>query len=279
MENKQQNQSIEHATQNNQVDNSKTNVQTKPTYCFGHGQDENIWDSFLVNKMFAHRGLFDENCPENTIPAFKNAIEKGYGIELDVQPIADGTPVVFHDSKMSRLTGKDKYIQNLSKEEFENTLLLNSDQKIPTLEEVLSFVDGKVPLLIELKSQDKVGELEPKVFELLKDYKGEFAIQSFNPYQLEWFFKNAPKIWRGQLASYFKGEKLGSLKKFVLKRLGMQKITNQNFVNYDLRYLPNRFTRKLKVPLLSWTIRSQSDYIKAIKVSDNVVFENCEPKI
>lgn len=279
MENKQQNQSIEHATQNNQVDNSKTNVQTKPTYCFGHGQDENIWDSFLVNKMFGHRGLFDENCPENTIPAFKNAIEKGYGIELDVQPIADGTPVVFHDSKMSRLTGKDKYIQNLSKEEFENTLLLNSDQKIPTLEEVLSFVDGKVPLLIELKSQDKVGELEPKVFELLKDYKGEFAIQSFNPYQLEWFFKNAPKIWRGQLASYFKGEKLGSLKKFVLKRLGMQKITNQNFVNYDLRYLPNRFTRKLKVPLLSWTIRSQSDYIKAIKVSDNVVFENCEPKI
>ena len=232
-----------------------------------------------MNKMFAHRGFYDEDHPENTISAFEQAIEKGYGIELDIQPIADGTPVVFHDSKMSRLTGKDKYIQNLSKEEFESTYLLDSDQKIPTLEQVLKLVDGRVPLLIELKSQDKIGELEPKVFELLKDYQGEFAIQSFNPYQLEWFLQNAPKIWRGQLASFFKGEKLGSLKKFVLKRLGMQKITKHNFVNYDIKNLPNRFTRKLKVPLLSWTIKSQTEFVKAIKVSDNVVFENCEPKI
>ena len=180
---------------------------------------------------------------------------------------------------MSRLTGKDKYIQNLSKEEFEATRLLNSDEKIPTLEEVLKLVNGQVPLLIEIKSQDKVGELEPKVFELLKDYQGEFAIQSFNPYQLEWFNKNAPKIWRGQLSSYFKGEKLSAFKKFILKRLKMQKITHHDFVNYDLKNLPNRFTKKLKVPLLAFTIRSQKDFIKAIKVSDNVVFENCEPKI
>ena len=263
----------------NNDQNQPQNVQIEPSYCFGHKEDENIWECFLVNKMFAHRGLYDDKHPENTIPAFEQAIEKGYGIELDVQPTADGTPVVFHDSKMSRLTGKDKYIQNVSIEELNDITILDSGLKIPTFEEVLKFVDGKVPLLIEIKSQDKVGELEPKVFELLKDYKGEFAIQSFNPYQLEWFLNNAPKIWRGQLASFFKGEKLAAFKKFVLKRLGMQKITNHDFVNYDLKYLPNRFTRKLKVPLLSWTIKSQKDYIKALKVSDNVVFENCEPKI
>ena len=264
------------AEQNNQ---KKENVIQEPTYFFGHKEDEDIWNSFLVNRMFAHRGLHDETCPENSLPAFEKAIEKGYGIEFDIQPIADGTPVVFHDSKMSRMTGKDKYIQNLSKEEFETTTLLNSTEKIPTLEQVLKLVDGKVPLLIEIKSQDKVRELEPKIFELLKDYQGEYAVQSFNPYQIEWFYKNAPKIWRGQLASYFKGEKLGSFKKFVLKRLGMQKITHHDFVNYDLKNLPNRFTKKLKVPLLSYTIKSQKDFIKAIKVSDNVVFENCEPKI
>ena len=249
-------------------------------YCFGHKENENIWESFLLKNIFAHRGIYDnEFCPENSLMAFENAIQKGYGIELDVQPIADGTPVVFHDSKMSRMTGKDKYIQNLSNEELSKITLLNTNINIPTLKDVLKFVNGRVPLLIELKSQDKVGELEPKVFELLKEYEGEFAIQSFNPYQIEWFYKNAPKIWRGQLASFFKGEKLGSIKKFVLKRLKMQKITHHNFVNYDFRNIPNRFTKKLNVPLLTWTVRNQNEYIKAIQNADNVVFEGFDPHI
>ena len=279
-----ENQNKTSIKEQNQIDVSQKNNQTLQnqstgSYCFGHKENEDIWKSFLVEKMFAHRGLWDEESPENSISAFQKAIDKGYGIELDVNPIQDGTPVVFHDSKMSRMTGLDKYIVHFTKEELETTTLLNSKEKIPTFKQVLDLVDGKVPLLIEIKTQEKVGELEQKIFDLLKDYKGEFAIQSFNPYQLEWFYKNAPKIWRGQLSGFFKDEKMSLFKKFVLKRLGMRKISHQDFVNYDLKNLPNRFTRRLRIPLLSYTINNQTQYTKALKYSDNVVFQGFEPKI
>ena len=202
-------------------------VEQEKEYYFGHNEDENIWTSFLTEKMFAHRGLWDKNYPENSLAAFNNAIENGYGIELDVNAIEDGTPVIFHDSKMSRMTGKDKYIQNLSKEELENITLLDSEEKIPTLEEVLKLVKGKVPLLIEIKNQEKVGPLERQVLDLLKNYKGEYAIQSFNPYTLRWFYEHAPKIWRGQLASYFKGQKLSIFKKMILRKLGMKRTVSR----------------------------------------------------
>lgn len=252
---------------------------SKAKFYFGHSEDADIWNSFLTDKMFAHRGLVDNDYPENSLSAFKKAIDKNYGIELDVNPIENGTPVVFHDSKMSRMTGKDKYIQNLSKEEFESTTLINSSEKIPTLQEVLALVDGKVPLLIEIKHQQKIGELEKRVLELLKNYKGEYAIQSFDPFTLEWFYKNAPKIWRGQLSGFFKGERLGLLKKLVLKSLGMKKITHQNFVNYDIKYLPNMWTKRLTIPLLTYTITSEQQYLRAVQVADNVVFQGFEPTI
>lgn len=256
----------------------KTKVEKSIEY-FGHKQDENIWDSFLVNKMFAHRGLHNKDLPENSLGAFKNAIEHGYGIELDVNPIEDGTPVVFHDSKMSRMTGKDKYIQNLSKEELKNTTLINSQEQIPTLQEVLKLVKGKVPLLIEIKHQEKVGELEKQVWELLKNYKGEYAIQSFDPYTLNWFYNNAPNVWRGQLASCFKGEKMGFVKKSLLKRLALEKISKHNFVSYKLEDLPNRFTKRLEVPLLTWVVSSKENYIKSLQITDNIIFEDFEPTI
>lgn len=266
------------------ANNNKQLAQTKPAKqhiqdFFGHTEGQDIWTSFLTEKMFAHRGLWDKDTPENSLSAFKKAIDAGYGIELDVSPIEDGTPVIFHDTKMSRMTGKDKYIQNLTKEELATTTLLSTTETIPTLEQVLKLVDGKVPLLIEIKSQEKVGDLEKRVLKLLKAYKGEYAVQSFNPYTLKWFYQNAPKIWRGQLASYFKGVRLGLIKKLVLRRLGMKKSTHQNFVSYDVDNLPNIWTKKLEIPLLSWTIRNQKDYVKAIQYSDNVIFENYIPKI
>ena len=266
----------------NKKTNKRTTVQQndleKQEY-FGHAQDENIWDSFLVNKMIAHRGLHDKKVPENSLTAFKNAIEKGYCIELDINPIADGTPVVFHDSKMSRMTGKDKYIQNLDREEFDATTLSGSSEKIPTFEEVLSLVDGKVPLLIEIKHQEKVGQLEKSVWELLKNYKGEYAIQSFDPYTLNWFYKNAPKVWRGQLSCYFKGEKMNLIKKMILKHMSLKKVVQPNFVSYNIQDLPNRFTKRMDIPLITWVVRNYEDYLKALKHTDNIIFEDFEPDL
>lgn len=281
--NQEQNKELQNVnnaiTDNSSAETSVKEQKNKTIENFGHKPNEDIWGSFLTEKMFAHRGLHNSEFPENSLSAFENAIKHGYAIELDVHPIADGTPVVFHDSKMSRMTKKDKYIETLTKEELSTTYLLNSNQTIPTLEEVLNLVDGRTPILVEIKHQQKVGDLEKRVLELLKNYNGEYAVQSFDPFVLKWFYENAPQIWRGQLSSYFKGEKMNFVKKSVLKRLAFSKITHHDFVSYDINNLPNRFVKKLECPLLTWTVNSQKNYLKAIQIADNVIFECFEPKI
>ena len=239
-----------------------------------------IFKSWLVERCIAHRGLHNDEFPENSLGAFQNAINNGYPIELDVHIISDGTLVVFHDDSLSRMTGKDGYLKNLTKSDLENYHLADTEYTIPTFEEVLTLIDGKVPLLIEVKNTNKVGALETKLLEMLRAYKGEYAIESFNPYVLEWFKNNAPDILRGQLAGFFKGEKLAFIKRFALKRMVLNKIAKPDFIAYEASRLPNRFVRKYKsLPLIAWTVRSQKEYMKVVQYCDNVIFENFEPKI
>ena len=240
-----------------------------------------IFNSWLVQTPIAHRGLHDKEHPENSLSAFQRAIDGGYPIELDVQMISDGTLVVFHDESLSRLTDNDGYIKFLNKSDLDILTLKDSKEKIPTFEEVLKFVDGRTPLLIEIKNPSKVGELEKKVIEALKDYKGQYAVQSFNPYVLEYFYKHAPNILRGQLAGFMKHEKLAFFKKYALKRMLLnKKISHPDFISYEAKRVPNRFVRKYKkIPLLVWTVTSQSEYLKVVKYCDNVIFEGFEPKI
>ena len=239
-----------------------------------------IFKSWLVERCIAHRGLHNDEFPENSLGAFQNAINNGYPIELDVHIISDGTLVVFHDDSLSRMTGKDGYLKNLTKFDLENYHLVDTEYTIPTFEDVLTLIDGKVPLLIEVKNTNKVGALETKLLEMLRAYKGEYAIESFNPYVLEWFKNNAPDILRGQLAGFFKGEKLAFIKRFALKRMVLNKIAKPDFIAYEASRLPNRFVRKYKsLPLIAWTVRSQKEYMKVVQYCDNVIFENFEPKI
>lgn len=243
---------------------------------------ENIFDSWIVNKYIAHRGLHNESIPENSLASFKNAIKSGYAIELDVRLTGDGEVVVFHDDKLERLTGKDKCVETLPLEEIKKMKLLDSEETIPTFEEVLKLVNGKTPILVEIKSTNsKVGNLESKVLKLLKAYNGEYAIESFNPYSLKWFLENAPEIKRGILSCYFKNEKLSFAKKFILKRLRMNRICKPNFIAYDGKKLPNRWVTKCEneLPVIAWNITSQQEYLEVVKYSDNVIFEGFEPNI
>ena len=240
-----------------------------------------IFNSWLVKDYIAHRGLHNTHLPENSLGAFANAINQGYAIELDVQQIADGTVIVFHDYSLSRMTGKDGYTKNLIKAELSSYTLANTEYCIPTLAEVLELVDGQVPLLIEIKNEGKVGSLEKATYELLKDYNGDFAIQSFNPYSLEWFKNNAPHIWRGQLSSFFKGENLSFTKRITLKCMLLnKKVSCPDFISYNVDNLPNFYVNRFKkLPLLAWVVRSQTEYMKAVKHCDNIIFEGFEPKI
>ena len=243
---------------------------------------EDIFKSWLVETPIAHRGLHDKTFPENSLSAFGRAIEKGYAIELDVQLLSDDTIVVFHDSSLSRMTGNDGYIKFLRKDDLKMIKLKDSKEKIPTLEETLKFVDGRTPILIEIKNNvTKIGKLEQGVIDLLKNYKGEVAVQSFNPFSLQYFKNHAPNLLRGQLSGSFKGEKLAWIKKLLLKRMAFNKSTScPNFISYEASTLPNRFVRKYKnLPLLAWTVRSKEEYLKIIKHCDNIIFENFIPEI
>lgn len=239
-----------------------------------------IFKSWLVEKYVAHRGLHDEESPENSLSAFEKAIQKGYVIELDVQQIADGTVVVFHDSSLSRLTGQDGYLKNLIQEDLSACYLGGTKETIPTLKQALDLIDGRTPIIIEIKNTLKVGSLESATLEILKNYKGQFAIMSFNPYVLSWFKENAPEILRGQLSAFFKKDKLSIIKKVVLKKMLLNKVAQPNFIAYEAEHLPNRYVRKFNnLPLLAWTVRSQEEYMRVVKYCDNIIFENFEPKI
>ena len=242
--------------------------------------EKNIFDSWLVNKLIAHRGLHDSENPENSLGAYKRAIEKNYAIEIDVRMISDGTVIVFHDEDLKRVCGKDKYVSTLTKDELSDCHLEGTEYTITTFEEVLKLVDGKVPLLVEIKAESKIGKLEQATYDLLKNYNGEYAVQSFNPFSLEWFKKNAPDVWRGQLSCYFKKENLAWWKKSLLKKLRLNKVSCPNFISYRIEDLPNRFVKRCKaLPLLVWVVKNQQQYIKAVQICDNVIFEDFEPKI
>lgn len=245
-----------------------------------------LFKSWLVETPIAHRGLHDKNAPENSLAAFAKAIEKGFACEFDVHLLADNTVAVFHDEGLSRMTGNDGYLKYLSKNDLKALKLKDSKECIPTLEEVLSLIDGQVPILIEIKNQHKVGKLEQRVIDILKKYKGEFAVMSFNPYSVAYFKKHAPNFVRGQLSGSFKGEmaknsKTSKITRFVLRRMLLNKrVSEPNFIAYEDGALPNRFVNKYKnLPLLAWPVSSKKDYLRVVKFCDNVIFENFEPEI
>lgn len=241
----------------------------------------NIYDSWLVQQPIAHRGLFTDKIPENSLSAFKNAIKSKLPIELDVTILTDGTVVVFHDEKLARLTGKDGFISNCSYADIAKLTLSGTKEKIPTLKEALEVIDGKVPILIEIKNFGKVGTIEKAVWKALQGYRGEYAIQSFNPYTLEWFKKNAPKIKRGQLSCFFKNKEITGVKRFSLKRMLLnKKISEPNFINYAAEDMPNKYVKKYygKIPVLAYTIESEADESRLENYVDNIVFDKYTPK-
>ena len=166
---------------------------------------------WLNGKFIAHRGYFNESVPENSLSAFELAINKGFAIELDVQMLKCGTLVVFHDTNLNRMTGLNKMISDVVYDDIKTLRLNNSDDHIPTLTETLDFIDGKTPLMIEFKNESLSNKLEELSYEILKNYSGEYVIQSFNPLSVKWFKNNAEHITRGQLSNRYKSKRHSNL--------------------------------------------------------------------
>jgi glycerophosphoryl diester phosphodiesterase len=238
--------------------------------------------NWITNMKIAHRGYHSPNiAPENSIRAFKNAIEEGFAIELDVHILKDENVVVFHDDNLERMTGYNKNIEECTYEEIRALKLMDTIEKIPLFSEVLTLVNGRVPLMIETKNRGRVGRLEQKLYDLLRTYSGDFVVQSFNPYSMSWFNRNAPEIIRGQLSGSGKNKHIGSYREFLLKNFLLNKISNPHFMNYEISYY-SYFAAKIqgnkKIPVLCWTARSEENYIIAMKQCNNVIFEGFNPK-
>ena len=238
--------------------------------------------SWLLKYPIAHRGLHDSNVtiPENSLSAFRKSIQAGYSIELDIHILKDGNLAVFHDDTLTRMCKTDSRINDLDAISIKNYNLINSQEKIPLLQEVLDIINDRVPLLIEIKNTAKVGEAEAALMKQMRNYKGRFAIQSFNPFSIAWFKTNYPDVPRGQLSGNFRSEKMNFIIKKVLQNFLFNWKSKPHFIGYDIHALPNKKVSRLRrkgLPVLGWTVRTEQEYKAIAAYCDNIIFENIEP--
>lgn len=227
---------------------------------------------------YAHRGLHGERVPENSLRAFKLACEQGRGIELDVQLSRDGTVMVFHDYTLKRMTGADQKLRELTAAELQSLSLLGTDQTIPTFAEVLELVDGRVPLLVELKGENLNTALCKAVAEHLSAYKGAYCIESFNPLLVRGMRKCLPRVYGGLLyTNVCRDKKKYSLLNMAVSCMLLNWLAKPNFIAYnqlDRRSLPVKLAVGLyRAPRFVWTVRSDEDYRKAHDLGEHPIFE------
>ncbi|MCQ2508752.1 MAG: glycerophosphodiester phosphodiesterase [Dorea sp.] len=262
-----------------------------PVYLFllAPGPDRRSQMKSYEKQYIAHRGLFNNisGIPENSIPAFQLAVERGYGIELDVQMTSDHKLVVFHDESLKRMCGVNKVLNQCSWEELQQYRLVDTDEKVPLYEEVLKVIGGKVPLIMEVKSEGDwktTTKMAAQMMdEYVKKYHGEYCMESFHPMAVQWYKKNRPDVIRGQLSSdYFRdGSKKSFFEKFFLTCLLMNAFSRPDFIAYNHKYadqLSYRILRKLfSAEHVCWTIKNQRELEKAKKVFQVFIFDSFIP--
>lgn len=241
--------------------------------------------SALQGWSYAHRGLHGQSVPENSLEAFRRAVNAGYGIELDVHLLADGQLAVVHDSNLKRVTGFDVCIEDLCAKDLKNYYLEDSNQTIPLLSEVLTLCAGKIPLIVELKCvRNNYEALCAAACQMLDHYDGSYCIESFDPRCIFWLRKHRPDIIRGQLTeNYFvsDGAALPFYLKFILRHQLLNFLIYPDFVAYrfsDRKTVSNFLVRKVwKAVGITWTIKNVDEYKCAVKEGWIPIFENFAP--
>lgn len=233
---------------------------------------------FLKKSLIAHRGMYDtkKGIPENSIGAFQKAIDNNLIIELDVHVLKDNTVVVFHDDNLNRMCSININIKELTIDDLKKFKLQNTQYRIPTLNEVLELVDGKVPLIIEFKYDVKHGRLERYAMKLLQNYKGNFVVKSFSPFSILWIKKHYPNVIRGILSCNFSKNNMFILKKWFLRNMIQNFFIKPDFISYDIHSFPNKKVENYRKNhlVLGWTIRNNDDLELAKKYCDNYICEN-----
>ncbi len=220
---------------------------------------------WLLKRPIAHRGYFDNSkgIIENSILSFLYAIKYNYPIELDLRITKYGEVIVFHDTNVKRLTGINKRVYNLTEEDINSIKYLNTSSKILKFNDLLKLVNGKVPIMIELKCNNNYKtfkKLSQKVNLLLKNYKGEYAIISFYPL-IKTLFKNE---YVGLIIPYKKNNIY-----FIYRVLNF--IYNYDFLVFNIKTESNIL--RINKPKLFAVVKNETEKNKAIKNKGNIIFE------
>lgn len=241
--------------------------------------DETVSAPFL-RRNFAHRGLYapDQSVPENSLAAFRLAVENGYGVELDVHITADDRLAVFHDDDLTRMCGTPGRIEDRTFEELSSLRLMGTGETIPLLSDVLDVIGGRTPIILELKRGGRNDALCERVRDALRDYPGDVCIESFDPFIVRWWRKNAPTYFRGQLSAAAGELRKGTsgINAFLLSRLLLDFLARPQFIAYglcDAKPLTVRLCERMGGVPVAWTSHSP----EAEKTNAAVIFEHYRP--
>lgn len=238
--------------------------------------------SWLTTQYIAHRGLFDNNTiPENSLAAAQNAVDNSFGMELDVQMTTDGVLCVFHDDTLDRMTNVSGTVEQMTWNQIKDIKLLDTNYTIPTMQQWLDTVAGKSPMVIEIKSHKNIGVLETKLVDMLSNYNGEFVLESFNPFIVRWLRVHHPHLVTGQLSElYQEVHGLSKISRWLLRNLKFLHYSKAQFVAYDVTATTKlkklQHIRK-KIPLIVWTVKSQTQHDNNRHLYDNMIFDSFVP--
>ncbi|MEG0409716.1 MAG: glycerophosphodiester phosphodiesterase family protein [Erysipelotrichaceae bacterium] len=238
----------------------------------------------FCERPYAHRGFYSlkKHIPENSCQAFKRAVKHNLGIELDVQLTKDHKCIILHDYSLLRATGVDLQVDACDYASIKHLTLFDTDQKIPTLQEALDVIQGKVPIIVEVKQKGKNYRLCKEVSKILDRYPGKFMVESFNPYVVYWFKKHRPDYIRGQLSMNLKQDKnMPALLKLPAQYLCFNAILKPDFVAYDVSHKDNLSFQCIhhlyKGNTVLWTIKNKDHYQELKDQYDIMIFERFDP--
>lgn len=230
--------------------------------------------AWLTERPFAHRGLHGGLAAENSRSAFESAIAAGHGIELDARLSRDGYAMVFHDAELARMTGSGGRVDARTAAQLGALSLAGGYDSIETLPSILGLIAGRVPLLIEVKTDGDThvaARLSLSVRHALEGYRGHAAVMSFDAAVCRWFAGHDARIVRGMVVSE-EGERRRAA---IARHLSLRR-ARPHFLAYDIRSLPSRRVRAARragLPVLTWTVRSPDDRELAGSHADQIIFE------
>lgn len=235
-------------------------------------------------RPLAHRGLWSSEVPENSLAAFDRAAKAGFGIELDVQLSLDREVMVFHDDTLERMCGRAERLCELTCTQLSEMRLLHTDQTVPTLREVLTVVAGRVPLLIEMKGESLSTDLVPALLAVMREYHGQWCVESFNPLLVRAVWKSDPTVLRGLLVTdMLRERKRGSL----LRNLGLSSmllnfLCRPAFVAWNRRF-PKSISRAVAfrwfgAASFAYTVKDEAEYRALLSGGTTPIFDSFLPQ-